>query len=204
MLSSGDIEENPEPTALKCPMCNKTVGKNVRRCVCEVCKDVARANCTELVFAKSIRANNLYIWTCPNCISSILPFSTFGTQAFMATITEERSCLPLIESVCGSVNVLEHLNANLNHLKFMHLNTQSMCFTFNEFQLTVENYPLDIITLSETWLKQNPFLMQYVRLPKYVTEFQNRENHRGAAWVCTLKIVYVASAAKILRISSQI
>ena len=98
----------------------------------------------------------------------------------MAAITVERSSLPLNESVCGSVNIpLEHLNANLNHLKLMHLNTQSMCSTFNEFQLTVESYPLDIITLSETWLKENPLLMKYVQLPGYVTEFRNRENHRG-------------------------
>ena len=54
-----------------------------------------------------------------------------------------------------------------------------MCSTFNDFQLTVESYPLDIITLSETWFKENPLLMKYVQLPGYVTEFRNRENHRG-------------------------
>ena len=107
---------------------------------------------------------------------------------WLLAITAERSSLPLNESVCGSVTVpLQHLNANSNHLKLMHVNTQSMCSTFNEFQLTVESYPLDILTLSKTWLKENLLLMQYVQLPGYVTEFRNRENHRGGGVAMYIK-----------------
>ena len=61
----------------------------------------------------------------------------------------------------------------------MHLNTQSMVSTFNEFLLTVNRYPLDIITLSETWLKDNHLLMEYVSIPGYTTEFRNRESIKG-------------------------
>ena len=50
LLRAGDIEENPGPTAPKCPMCNKTVGKNMPRCVCEVSKDVTHANCILLFY----------------------------------------------------------------------------------------------------------------------------------------------------------
>lgn len=66
-----------------------------------------------------------------------------------------------------------------SHLKIMHLNTQSMVSTFNEFLLTVNSYPLDIIALSETWLKDNPQLMEYVSIPGYATEFRHREDIKG-------------------------
>ena len=61
----------------------------------------------------------------------------------------------------------------------MHLNTQSMVSTFNEFALTIKSYPLDIITLSETWLKAHRELQEYVAIPGYVTEFRHREEIKG-------------------------
>ena len=53
LLRAGDIEENPGPTSPKCPMCNKTVGKNMRRCVCEVCKDVAHRLTVQSLYLQS-------------------------------------------------------------------------------------------------------------------------------------------------------
>ena len=61
----------------------------------------------------------------------------------------------------------------------MHLNTQSMVSTFNELLLTVNSYPLDIVALSETWLRDQPQLLDYVSIPGFVTEFRNREGIRG-------------------------
>ena len=66
-----------------------------------------------------------------------------------------------------------------SNLRVMHLNTQSMVSTFNEFLLTVTNHTLDIITLSETWLKDNPLLMEYVAIPGFNTEFRSRDTIRG-------------------------
>jgi exonuclease III len=54
-----------------------------------------------------------------------------------------------------------------------------MVSTFNEFLLTVNSYALDIIALSETWLKDNPQLMEYVSIPGYATEFRHREDIKG-------------------------
>ena len=68
---------------------------------------------------------------------------------------------------------------NSGQLKIMHLNTQSMVSTFNELLLTVNSYPLDIVALSETWLRDQPQLLDYVSIPGFVTEFQNREGIRG-------------------------
>ena len=54
-----------------------------------------------------------------------------------------------------SEEALRILQERHKQLKIMHLNTQCMTSTFDEFLLTVNKYPLDIITLSETWLKDN-------------------------------------------------
>ena len=61
----------------------------------------------------------------------------------------------------------------------MHLNTQSMVSTFNELLLTVNSYPMHIVALSETWLRDQLQLLDYVSIPGFVTEFWNRECIRG-------------------------
>ena len=40
-------------------------------------------------------------------------------------------------------------------------------------------YKFDVITLSETWLKDNALLLQHVNIPGYKVEFANRPNERG-------------------------
>ena len=54
-----------------------------------------------------------------------------------------------------------------------------MTSTFDEFLLTVNKYPVDIITLSDTWLKDNAALLDYVSVPGYVSVFRNRESIKG-------------------------
>ena len=74
---------------------------------------------------------------------------------------------------------IPRLCSNSDQLKIMHLNTQSMVSTFNELLPTVHAYPLDIVALSETWLRDQLQLLDYVSIPGFVTEFQNREGIRG-------------------------
>lgn len=54
-----------------------------------------------------------------------------------------------------------------------------MISTFSKFLLTVNSYPLDIISLGKTWLKDNPLLMEYFTFPGYTTEFHNHEAIKG-------------------------
>ena len=61
----------------------------------------------------------------------------------------------------------------------MHFNTQSMVTSFSEFQILASQLPMDIITMSETCLKDNPALLDYVTLPGYTALFRNREGARG-------------------------
>ena len=61
----------------------------------------------------------------------------------------------------------------------MYFNTQSMRSSFNEFLVLVSQLPMDIITMSEAWLRDNPALLDYVTLPGYTSVFRNREGVKG-------------------------
>ena len=61
----------------------------------------------------------------------------------------------------------------------LNLNTQSMTSTFNEFLSVVNQYPMDVITLSETWLKNNPALLEYTAILGHSPVFSNRESIKG-------------------------
>jgi hypothetical protein len=63
------------------------------------------------------------------------------------------------------------LKEHPRHLSLMHLNTQSMVSSFNEFQVFLSQYPMDVITMSETWLKENPALLEHVSLSSYGAVF---------------------------------
>jgi hypothetical protein len=81
-----------------------------------------------------------------------------------------------------SESVANILKEHPRHLSLMHLNTQSMVSSFNEFQVFLSQYPMDVmivITMSETWLKENHALLEYVSLSGYGAVFRNRDNIRG-------------------------
>ena len=114
--------------------------------------------------------------TCPNCTISVLPF-----------YMHELPCLLDNDSLHqgdnddnNTINVhLQALENNAMQLKIMHINTQNMVSTFNGLLTTLSQYPFDIITMSETWLKDNELLLQHVTIPDYCHTFQNREHLRG-------------------------
>ena len=54
-----------------------------------------------------------------------------------------------------------------------------MTSTFNELLLTVPTYHLDVVSLSETCLKDNHLLLNHVSIPGYIQEFRNRDGIKG-------------------------
>ena len=66
-----------------------------------------------------------------------------------------------------------------SQLRIAHLNTQSMASSFGELQGTLAEYPIDILTMSETWLKNNPHLRSHVGISGYNCVFRNRDEIRG-------------------------
>ena len=74
---------------------------------------------------------------------------------------------------------LEALKQNSKQLTVMHINTQSMISTFDNLLLAVDRYKFDVITMSETRLKENHLLLQYVTIPGYTHAFNNRDKKRS-------------------------
>ena len=74
---------------------------------------------------------------------------------------------------------LEKLDELKKHTSICHLNTQSMSSTFDEFQFMINQTRFDVITLSETWLKNDKHLLEYVRPPSYEFAYRNRDEKRG-------------------------
>ena len=48
-----------------------------------------------------------------------------------------------------------------------------MITTFGNLLITINCYNFDVITRSETWLKDNNLLLQHVSIPGYVQAFNN-------------------------------
>ena len=69
----------------------------------------------------------------------------------------------------------ETLETYRNYFSIAHLNTQSMSSTFDEFQVMLYQDPFDIITSSETWLRNDTNLLQYVQIPEYSFCYKNRD-----------------------------
>ena len=71
------------------------------------------------------------------------------------------------------------LDQNRNRTSIAYLNTQCLSSTFDEFHVMLNEYQFDIIAMSETWLKNNRKLLDYVDIPGYNLEYANRDNKRG-------------------------
>ncbi|CAB4040003.1 Hypothetical predicted protein, partial [Paramuricea clavata] len=190
IITCGDIQTNPgpsttEPTssnnqcyrrvsAVKCPACEKTVRRNQKRMVCNICKDLYHARCIEAVIPQHIPSDKPVEQTCDRCLISLLPFH--GQPNLDASFRQETSDNLLNDMPDEHLNVL---TSRANQLRLAHLNTQSMVSTFDELLVTISKYPFDIIAMSETWLKNNPHLLEYVNIPGYSSAFRNRDKIRG-------------------------
>ena len=187
LISAGDIASNPglalnmsknkrmsnrNISAGICLSCEKTVRKNQKSVLCEVCISLTHARCSGIASfkVKQVRADTLLTWTCGQCLVSLLPFHTCSE---LDTTTDTS----LDESVVD--NIQEILSSNCSNLKVINLNTQAMTSTFNEFLLTIKTYPMDVALLSETWLRDQKELLDYVSIDGYATEFGHRVATKG-------------------------
>ena len=89
---------------------------------------------------------------------------------------------------------LEALNDRDKQMKIMHINTRSMVSTFDGLLMTSRRYPFDVISMSETWLKDNSLLLQHINIPGYCNAFRNRDKIK-----CGGVGVYVMETIKFKR-----
>ena len=67
------------------------------------------------------------------------------------------------------------------------MNTQSMGSTFDEIQVMINENQFDISTLSETWPRNNNYLLDYVKMRGYNFAYKNREQKSGGGVGAYLK-----------------
>ena len=137
--------------------------------MCEHCKLLVRLNCANADL-KLKNSKIARLWSCHAC-----------------TLRELRLChqdlLPMNKK---EVAVDNYINTHVTklkeletHIRICHLNTQSVTSTFDKFQFMVSEWKSDIITLSETWLKNDKHLLGYVNLFGCKFSYRNRDEKRG-------------------------
>lgn len=173
LLISGDVETNPGPTS--CQTCNKTVKINSKRVECEVCLSLNHQRCIKGTVFCIPNSRIPAKWTCPACLLISLPFRCVRDIDVLSQP---------VNNIDDQLNEhkskhLEILDSNRHHLSICHLNTQSLASSFAEFEVMLNEHKFDIVTLSETWLKDNPALISYITIPGYKFEYSNRTHKRG-------------------------
>ena len=167
-MLSGDVELNPGPTL--CTSCDKTVRVNSKRVECISCKEQQHLKCCKS-FAITVRSARIPAkWTCSKCLLSVLPFHHLRDIDDIDNVIDDDPFTPV------SVNLLDNYR---QHLSVAHLNTQSMSSSFPQFEAMLVSHQFDLITMSETWLKENKNLLNHLEIEGYKKDFRNRDEKRG-------------------------
>ena len=174
LLLSGNIDSNPGPVNPTesnrnrkqnksfpsfCQECNKTAKANSKCLLCIHCSNLVHLKCIGTNSTKRLKSYDPQRWIYCRYYLKELPF--FNTQNL-----SEKTISITHQTIRNNVHS-EALETNGNHLSIAHLNTQSMSSTFDEFPVTLYKNPFDIITLSETWLRNDSNLLQYVQIQGY-------------------------------------
>ena len=96
------------------------------------------------------------------------------------------------------------LDQNRNRTSIANLNTQCLSSTFDEFHVMLNECQFDIITMSETWLKDNQKLLDYVDIPGYNLEYTNRDSKRGGGVGVYIKETFTYTERKDINLDKSI
>ena len=146
-----------------CSACEKTVRMNSKRMTCTYCKLLIHLHCTNTKSLIISYTKNSKEWTYFSCVSTELPYNKVRDELNTNIESDENY----------TNEHLEKLDELKKHLSICLLNTQSMSYMFDEFQFLINQTLFDVITPSETWLKNEKHLLEYVRLSGYQFAYQN-------------------------------
>ena len=122
------------------------------------CRSLVHLQCSTLkailIVKNSRKAHEL---VCESCHFKELPFS--GLREFQQITATLPTTINSVEY--ENIHIL-NFTSHRKHPSIGHLNTQSMVLSFDEFHEMLQEHPLDILTLSETWLKDNVNLLNYI------------------------------------------
>lgn len=165
-----ETNPGPKPQATKCIKCRATIRRNQKQLACEMCFNRTHAKCADTNLTHSIMNCIPVKWTCTDCTHLLMPFA------------RENDLNSTISSTISGATYSSHQHALHEHyqkLRVLHINTQSMTSNFNDLLVLLDDHPFDIVCLSETWLKNNANLLEYVRIPGYSMEYVNGDPIRG-------------------------
>ena len=145
--------------------------------MCIHCKSLVHLQCSTLkailIIKNSLKAHK---WVCESCHFNELHFS--GLREFH----EITALSPTTINSADYENIhILNLKSHGKHLSIGHLNTQSMVSSPGQ------EHTFDILTLSETWLKDDVNLFNYVQIPGYKCSYLNRNERRGGGVSLSIK-----------------
>ena len=154
---------------LNAPHVKKLLNVNRKRFICDKCFDVTHGKCSNsqtLVLNSRVSC----YWTCNKCLHRVLPFFKSSSLANdicnLDTYTElENTANSDISNQLGTINRdITALNEHRNHTSIAHLNAQCLSTSIDKFNVKLNTYGFDILSISETWLKENKDLIDYVQI----------------------------------------
>lgn len=174
LIISGDIETNPGPNLrLSCSVCQKNVRKNSYHLEC----NLSHVKCTRRNYKVKRHEPKFSTWTCNNCLLTELPFCNADINDCVRP-EAERQIFDLVVPMCSRDHrtiLIEHRN----QLSICHLNIQSMKNSTAQLEAMLSTYQFDILTLSETWLVENPALLNQMSFSGYQKFKYNNRAERG-------------------------
>ena len=63
-----------------------------------------------------------------------------------------------------------------------------MVSSFDEFNVMLQEHPFDILTLSETWLKDDVNLLNYVQVPSLATRTEMKEVEGVSVYISKIQL----------------
>ena len=156
---SGDVEKKAGPGLnSKCTECNKTVNKNHKRLICSYVKTWYMENAV----------NNKTFSQCKLVWHNIVHVVTVFSMNFPSKIQIYKNWIKVLNLMTNRMPTQSYYNPK--SLSIAHLNTHPMFLHI---------YYFDIMTLSETWLKNNKHMLEYVQVDGYNSEFINRGGRKS-------------------------
>ena len=137
----GDIELNLGPGLRKpkCRICEKTARLNKKHFTCEHCFEIIHSKCLNYL-------NINQSGTCPNCLFADLQFykANFLNSSVELLQQQSEQQIQQFEPLHDFDPYLEMPDQDRNRTSIIHLNTQCLSSTFDEFHMMLKNISLTL------------------------------------------------------------
>ena len=154
--------------------------------MCIHCRSLVHLQCSTLKAILILKnSRKTHKWVYESFHFKELPFS--GLLEFL----EITATSPTTTNSADYENIhILNLKSHGKHLSIGYLNTQSIVSSFDEFNVMLQEHPFDIMTLSETWLKDDVNLLNYVQIPgiSLGTRTKTKEEEEVSVYISKIQL----------------